>query len=139
SSERPSALAEILERAGPLPAVPACDGDPIQKGRIYVAVPDHHLLVEDAHLRVSHGPQENRHRPSVDVLFRSAAKTFGARAIGVVLSGALDDGTAGLIAIKIRGGVTMVQDPAEAFWGEMPSNAMRYLEVDYVLPAKEIG
>jgi len=139
SNERPSSLAEILDRAGPLPVVNASDGAPIKPGKIYVAVPDHHLVLENGCMRVTHGPRENRHRPSVDVLFRSAAKSYGARVIGVVLSGSLDDGTAGLVAIKVRGGYAVIQDPSEAFSADMPRNAARYLEVDAVLPSTTIG
>jgi two-component system chemotaxis response regulator CheB len=136
---QPSALPEILDRAGPLPAGVPLDGEPVERGRIYVAPPDMHLMLEPGIVRAVHGPKENRHRPSVDVLFRSAARTYGPRVIGCVLSGSLDDGTAGLVAVKIRGGVAVVQNPAEAFCAEMPKNAMRYIEVDYVAPAREIG
>src|SRR4051794_4518299 len=96
----PSQLAEILDRAGPLPASQANDGDAIQMGHIYVAPPDYHLLLEPGCMRLSHGPKENRTRPAVDPLFRSAAAAYGPRVIGVVLSGALDDGTVGMQAIK---------------------------------------
>src|SRR5262249_37035052 len=139
SNDRPSSLAEILNRAGPLPVMAATDGARIEQGKIYVAIPDHHLLIDDGHVRVTHGPSENRHRPSVDVLFRSAAKSYGARVTGVVLSGSLDDGTAGLVAIKIRGGMAIVQGPAEAFRADMPRNAARYIEVDNTLSCKKIG
>jgi two-component system, chemotaxis family, protein-glutamate methylesterase/glutaminase len=138
-SDQPSALAEVLARSGPLPAAPATEGEPIEPGRIYTAPPDRHLMLEPGRVRVVRGPRENRHRPSVDVLFRGAARFYGPRVVGVVLSGALDDGTAGLIAIKIRGGVAVVQDPAEAFADGMPRNAMRYLEVDHVVPARALG
>ncbi|HKD19679.1 MAG TPA: chemotaxis protein CheB [Thermoanaerobaculia bacterium] len=139
SSDQPSALPEILNRAGPLPAFVPRDGQRVERGRIYVAPPDTHLILEPGVVRLAHGPRENRHRPSVDVLFRSAARAYGPRVTGVVLSGSLDDGTAGLIAIKIRGGVAVVQDPAEAFCADMPRNATRYIEVDHVLPARAIG
>ncbi|HKD11272.1 MAG TPA: chemotaxis protein CheB [Thermoanaerobaculia bacterium] len=137
--DNPSALAEILDRAGPLPAIAPEDEQTIEHGKIYVASPDKHLFVEDGHVRVLQGPKENRQRPSIDVLFRSAARVYGPRVIGVVLSGALDDGTAGLIAVKIRGGLAVVQEPADAFSADMPRNAMRYLDPDYVLTAQEIG
>ncbi len=139
SAEQPSALPEILDRAGPLPAFVPEDGEPIARGRIHVAPPGMHLMLEPGVVRVVHGPRENRHRPSIDVLFRSAARAYGPRTIGVVLSGSLDDGTAGVVAIKIRGGIAVVQDPGEAFCADMPRNAMRYVEVDHVAPALEIG
>ncbi|HYK42373.1 MAG TPA: chemotaxis protein CheB [Thermoanaerobaculia bacterium] len=139
SPDNPSQLPEILDRAGPLKAAQAVDGEEIRHGRVYVAVPDHHLLIEENKVRLVRGPRENRHRPSIDNLFRSAARFHGSRVIGVVLSGSLDDGTAGLIAIKIRGGVAIVQEPAEAFSSEMPRSAMRYLDVDHVKPAAKIG
>jgi two-component system chemotaxis response regulator CheB len=139
AANQKSVLAELLDGAGPLRAAVARDGEKIQRGRIYVAPPDVHLMLDDGSVRVTQGPPENRHRPSVDVLFRSAARFYGPRVIGVVLSGALDDGTAGLIAIKIRGGLAIVQDPAETFASDMPRNAMKYLQVDEVLRAAAIG
>ena len=117
----------------------AQDGEPISPGRIYVAPHDHHLLVEPGHLRVVRGPRENHHRPAVDPLFRSAALTYGPRVVGVVLSGALNDGTAGLIAIKRRGGVAIVQDPAEALVPGMPGSALRNVAIDYCLPIADIS
>src|SRR5688572_26034129 len=111
SPHRPSALAEILGQAGSLPAQAAEEGMPIQPGNIYVARPDHHLIVKNKIMRLTRGPQENHTRPAVDPLFRSAAVAYGTRVIGVILSGALDDGTAGLHAIKRCGGITIVQDP----------------------------
>jgi two-component system, chemotaxis family, protein-glutamate methylesterase/glutaminase len=138
-ADQPSALAQVLHRSGPLPVREPDDGDVIEPGRIYVAAPDRHLMVEPGRIRVVQGPKENRHRPSVDVLFRSAARAYGPRVIGIVLSGSLDDGTAGLIAIKVRGGIAIVQDPSEAFSADMPRNAMRYLEVDHVVPANALG
>jgi two-component system chemotaxis response regulator CheB len=122
--ESPSLLHEVLARAGPLPAQRARNGESIRPGRIIVAPPDHHLLLDDGQVRVTHGPRENRHRPSIDVLFRSAAVAFGSRATGVVLSGMLDDGAAGLWAIRRRGGATLVQDPADAEFPDMPRNAL---------------
>lgn len=138
-SDRPSALADILARHSALPVLPASDGHPIERGTVTVAIPGHHLSLEKGKTRVLKGPSENRHRPSVDVLFRSAARFYGERVIGVVLSGALDDGTAGLIAVKLRGGLAVVQDPSEAFSADMPRNAMHYMEVDHVLPSGEIA
>ena len=133
-----SVLPEILNRAGELPAVHPKDGETIRMGRIYVAPPDNHLLVDDGRLRVVHGPKENRHRPAVDPLFRSAARWYGSRVIGIVLTGSLDDGTAGLMSIKKRGGVAIVQDPEDALCGDMPQNAMNNVEVDYVVPVEEM-
>jgi two-component system chemotaxis response regulator CheB len=108
-------------------------------GVIHVAPPDQHLLVEGRTLRLSRGPKENHTRPAIDPLFRSAALAWGARVIGVVLSGMLDDGTAGLLSIKRRGGLAIVQDPASAEEPEMPQNAVRFVPVDYVVPDAEIG
>lgn len=119
-------------------AAHAVDREPIERGRIYVAPPDHHLLIEKGHIRVTRGPKENRFRPAVDPLFRSAAYHYGPRVIGVVLSGALDDGMAGLWTIKHRGGVAVVQDPADAEVPSMPENAIREVAVDHILPAAGI-
>jgi two-component system, chemotaxis family, protein-glutamate methylesterase/glutaminase len=138
-AQSPSMLPSILERAGQLPAVQSRDGMAIEYGRIYVAAPDHHLLIERGRLRVVHGPRENRHRPSVDPLFRSAAIAYGPRVLGVILTGALDDGTAGLHAIKQRGGVAIVQDPDEALYPSMPRSAIENVAVDYILPLAEIA
>ena len=129
----PSVLGDILDRAGPLPAAAADNNEPLEPGRVYVARPDCHLLVHDGHVRLSKGPVENGHRPAVDTLFRSAARWYGPGAIGVVLSGVLDDGTAGLSVIKARGGTAMVQDPADAAYGDMPRNAIAGVDVDTVL------
>lgn len=134
-----SALPSILSRRGPLPAVHPADGEPIQSGRIYIAPPDHHLLVKHGHVRVTRGPAENGHRPAVDPLFRSAARYYGPRVIGVVLSGTLDDGTAGLQAVKQRGGLAVVQDPDEALFSGMPRSAVENVSVDQILPLAEIG
>jgi two-component system chemotaxis response regulator CheB len=133
-------LPEILHRAGPLPASNARDGQEIEAGHIYVAPADHHLLVESSgHLRLSHGPKENRTRPAVDPLFRSAAVAFGSRVIGVVLTGWLDDGTAGLWAVKERGGTAIVQDPNDALAASMPQSALKHVAVDHCVPLQEIA
>lgn len=134
-----SVLPEILTRAGPLKAYHPADGDAIVPGRIYVAPSDHHLLIEKGFVRVKRGPKENRFRPAVDPLFRSAAYIHGPRVIGVVLSGALDDGTSGLWTIKLRGGTAIVQDPEDAQHRSMPLNAMQNVDIDYKLPAAAIG
>jgi two-component system chemotaxis response regulator CheB len=128
----PGMLAQILDAAGRLPAVQAVDGDALRPGWIYVAPPDQHLLVERERVRVTRGPKENGFRPAVDALFRSAAYAFGSRVIGVVLSGYLDDGTAGLRAVKDRGGIAIVQDPAEAAYPSMPNHAIGQVAVDHV-------
>jgi two-component system chemotaxis response regulator CheB len=136
----PSLLPNILSRAGPLPASAAKDGEEFLPGHVYVSSPDHHLLVKaNRTLRVVRGPQENRHRPAIDPLFRSAAQAFESRVIGVLLSGTLDDGTAGLYAIKESGGVTIVQDPEEAIAPGMPRNALKHVQIDYCLPTQEIA
>jgi two-component system chemotaxis response regulator CheB len=134
-----SVLASILDRAGPLPATPAVHGGALAAGRIYTAVPDHHLLAVDTHACLSRGPTENGSRPAVDALFRSVALEYGPRAIGIVLSGALDDGTAGIAAIKSRGGLAIVQDPDEAAYRGMPDSALSHVRVDHVLPAGDMG
>lgn len=139
SPEARSELAAILSRVGSLPAVPAEDEMPIQHGRVHVAPPDCHLLVERKRMRVVRGPRENRHRPAIDPLFRSAAWAYGPRVAGVVLTGNLDDGTAGLWAIKSCGGTTIVQEPAEAERPEMPLNALMHNRIDYRLPLEDIA
>ena len=139
SPEARSELPAILSRAGPLPAVSAEDQAPLAAGRIYVAPSNCHLLVEGSALRVVHGPKENRHRPAIDPLFRSAAWSHGPRVVGVILSGGLDDGTAGLWAIKSCGGTTVVQAPEDAEHPEMPMNALTHNRIDHRLPLAEIG
>jgi two-component system chemotaxis response regulator CheB len=134
-----SALPEILRRHGPLPAAHVKDGETIQPGRIYVAPPDHHVLLRTGHVHLSRGPRENGHRPAIDPLFRSAAREYATRVVGVVLSGALDDGTAGLLAIKSRGGVAVVQKPTDAPYPGMPGNALEHVQVDHVLAAASMG
>ena len=134
-----SLLPEILSRAGQLAAVHPEDGDPLEYGHVYVARPDHHLIVEPGRVRVVHGPTENGCRPAVDPLFRSAARAYGSRVIGIVLTGGLDDGTAGLAAVKEAGGIAIVQDPAEAFAPSMPRSARSLVAVDHVLPVREMA
>jgi two-component system chemotaxis response regulator CheB len=132
-------LPGILARATDLVVGPAHDGEALEHGRVYVCVGDKHLLVGADEVHVRAGPRENGHRPAVDPLFRSAARFYGPRVIGVILSGTLSDGTAGLHAVKRRGGVAVVQDPVDALYDGMPVNAMEYARVDHVAPAKEIG
>jgi two-component system chemotaxis response regulator CheB len=140
AAESPSVLASILARAGRLPAHTARHLQPILPGNIYVAPPDHHLLLDPAgHILTTRGPKENRFRPAVDPLFRSAARAFGPRVIGIVLTGGLDDGTAGLWAIKRRGGTAVVQDPMDALFPSMPLSAIKHIAVDYCAPLAEIG
>lgn len=136
--DSPGVLAQILDRAGPLPAASATNREVIRRGHVYVAPPDFHMLVEPGHTRLTHGPKENRFRPAIDPLFRSAAQVFGPRVVGVILTGGLDDGTSGLLAIKRLGGVAVVQDPEEAFMPSMPLSALARVEVDYTLKVAEM-
>jgi two-component system, chemotaxis family, protein-glutamate methylesterase/glutaminase len=135
----PSQLHKILSRSSQLPVVPAGDGDEIVPSRIYIAPPDRHMMCEEKRIRLTRGPKENRFRPAVDVLFRSAAFTFGPRAIGVVLSGMLDDGTAGLWSVKDRGGVAIVQSLEDSRYASMPESALKHVTVDHVVPAAQMA
>lgn len=139
AADSPSILPDILNWASSLPAKHPQDGEAIVPGTIYVAPPDHHLLVEDDKILVTRGPKENRFRPSIDALFRSAAYTYRSRVIGVVLTGYLDDGTSGLWSLQRLGGVAIVQDPRDAVSPAMPTNALDYVAADYVVPLAEIG
>jgi two-component system, chemotaxis family, protein-glutamate methylesterase/glutaminase len=134
----PSVLPAILARAGPLPAAHAADGDEVRPGRIYVAPPDHHLEVEDGRLVVSRSPRENGVRPSVDTLFRSVARERRGNAVAAVLSGTLDDGTSGLLAVRQAGGRTVVQDPDDADFPGMPRSALRFGWPEFVAPLEEL-
>jgi two-component system chemotaxis response regulator CheB len=125
-------LARIIGRRAPFVAEFARDGAPLRRGRIYVAPPDHHLLLKPHRLCVARGPKENGFRPAVDPLFRTAANSYGPRVIGVILSGGLDDGTVGLMQIKEQGGIAVVQDPEEAPFPSMPTSAAQHVEVDHV-------
>jgi two-component system, chemotaxis family, protein-glutamate methylesterase/glutaminase len=135
----PSVLADIIDRSGPLPAVAATDGDKLEAGKIYVAVPDRHLLVDDHRVVLSEGPTENGHRPAINALFRSVALNVGQNAIGVVLSGVLDDGVVGAAAIRARGGATVAQRPDDALFPAMPQNALGAGVIDHEAAATEIG
>ena len=134
-----SVLPNILSRAGQLPAHHAHNGEAIRPGLIYIAPPGFHMTVETHGIRVTRRAREHGLRPAIDPLFRSAALAFGPRAIGIVLSGLLDDGTVGLIEIKRAGGVAIVQDPADTEWPSMPQSALDHVKVDYCLPADQIG
>ena len=138
AADKPSVLPKILADVSSLPASHPADGEAIQKGHIYVAPPDYHLLVNQGLMRVVRGPQENRFRPAIDALFRSAARAYGSRVVGVVLTGYLDDGTVGLQAVKKLGGVAIVQDPNEAEYPSMVKSALRYVKVDHCLPLAKI-
>ncbi|PWC87201.1 chemotaxis protein CheB [Azospirillum sp. TSH100] len=129
-----SVLPQLLDRIGWLPAFHPTDGEPIRPGHIHVAPPDHHLLVHRDRVLIRRGPRENRTRPAVDPLFRSAGVAFGSRVVGVVLSGTLDDGTSGLRAIRRCGGIGVVQEPDDAEWPGMPQSAINRGEADHVLP-----
>ena len=137
--DAPSALPNILNRSGPLPAAIAVDSEELRRGRIYVAPNDHHLLILDGRIRLTRGAAENGHRPAIDPLFRSIARAFGRRAVGVVLSGSRDDGAAGLANIAARDGVAVVQDPADALYPWMPRAALAQVPTGYVAPAAKIG
>ena len=134
----PSQLPELLARAGSLPAGHAGQGEVVRPGRIYVAPPDHHLLLMDGFTRLTRGPRENWARPAIDPLFRSAADIHGPRVIGVVLTGALNDGTAGLHAVRAAGGIAVVQHPADAACAEMPVSALQHAGADYCVPLRDM-
>lgn len=134
-----SVLPAVLQRCTLLPTTAAIDGETIENGHIYIAPPDHHVLVRDGGIRLSRGPKENGHRPAVDTLFRSAARAYGPRVIGVVLSGSLDDGAMGLRVIAGEGGVGVVQDPQDAPFPGMPVHALEAVPRAMVGPAKDLG
>ncbi len=135
----PSVLARIIDRSGPLPAVAAEDAATLEPGHIYVGIPDRHLLVADHRVLLSQGPTENGHRPAINALFRSVAIAYGPRAIGVLLSGVLDDGVLGMAAIRSRGGTTIAQLPEDAVFPAMPINALEAGVVDRQATATDIG
>jgi len=132
-------LPDVLNKVNTIPVAHAVDLEPIRTNRIYIAPPDHHLLIEEGRVRVTRGPKENRFRPAVDPLFRSAAYTYKERVIGVILTGALDDGTAGLWRIKFSGGLAIIQDPSDAEVPSMPANALREVQADHCVPVSEIA
>jgi two-component system, chemotaxis family, protein-glutamate methylesterase/glutaminase len=133
-------LPQLLTRAGALPALHPSDGQVVEAGKIYVAPPDYHLLVRPpGMIELSRGARENLHRPAIDPLFRSAARSYGRHTIGILLTGTKDDGVAGLMAVKMRGGTAIVQDPADAAYAEMPQSALDQVDgIDYVAPLSEI-
>lgn len=135
----PSVLPGLLQRRCALPVAFAADGEELAPGRVYVACPDRHLVVEPGRVRVTRAPRENHSRPAIDPLFRSAALAYGPRVIGVVLTGRLDDGTAGLWAVKDRGGTTVVQDPEDALHPDMPRNALEHTRADYLVSAEDLA
>jgi two-component system chemotaxis response regulator CheB len=139
SAESPSALPSILNSVGALKAEHPEDGEEIMPSRIYVALPDHHMLIEPGKIRITHGPRENRHRPAIDPLFRTAARSYGQRVLGIVLSGNLEDGTVGLHIVKSEGGTTIVQDPNNALFPGMPRSALRAVKPDFVLNVDAIA
>jgi two-component system, chemotaxis family, protein-glutamate methylesterase/glutaminase len=134
-----SALPNILQRASALDVAQAVDGDDIVPGRICVARPDQHLVLTGGRIRSTNGPREQGHRPAIDPLFRSAARVFGPRVVGVILSGTLDDGTVGMIEVKARGGLALVQEPEEAAYPGMIMSALRSVAVDHVAPARDLA
>jgi two-component system, chemotaxis family, protein-glutamate methylesterase/glutaminase len=134
-----SVLPRILARAGPLPVLHAEDREEIRRGRIYVAPPDRHLLIYPGMIRLIRGPTENGNRPAIDPMFRSAAVAYGARVIGIVLTGNLDDGTAGLMSIKRRHGIAIVQNPMDAMFSSMPASAAQNVEPNEIVKLDEIA
>lgn len=138
-SHSESHLPSILSKAGPLKAVHPQDGDFIKSGIIYIAPSDHHLLLEEGRILVKKGPRENRFRPSIDALFRSAAYVYRQRVIGIILSGFLNDGTSGLWTVKQLGGMTLVQDPGDAEQAHLPVNVLEYVKPDFVVNASDMG
>jgi len=138
-SRSPSLLPQILTRAGQLQAFNPEEATAIEPGQIYVAPPDRHLVIERDHVHLSSGPKEQHHRPSINVTFRTASIAYGERVVGVVLTGEMDDGTAGLWEIKRRGGIAVVQNPEEALFPSMPLSVLREMEVDYTVNLAEVG
>ena len=134
----PGVLQHILSRAGPLPALYAADKEHFKRGTVYVAPSDRHMLLEPGNICLTRGPKENLFRPAIDPLFRSAARVYGPRVIGIILTGGLDDGTAGLWAIKKLGGTAVVQDPKDALFPSMPWHALQYVSVDHIVPLAKI-
>jgi len=139
AGDRISYLPDILSHSGALPARHPKDGEKIEKGVIYIAPPDHHLIIDNEHVLIKKGPKENNFRPAVDVTIRSAAYCYGSRVIAAVLTGYLSDGSSGLWSVQQFGGVTIVQSPEDSPYPDMPKNALERVDPDYILPLKEIG
>jgi two-component system, chemotaxis family, protein-glutamate methylesterase/glutaminase len=138
SNHAGSLLPQILQRACHLPTIEPKDGARIERGKVYIAPADFHMIVEGDFLRIIQGPRENHHRPAIDPLFRSAAASHGKRVVGIILTGALDDGTAGLMVVRARGGEAVVQDPDDALFSSMPQSAMEQIPDAHVLPLRDI-
>lgn len=138
-STSPGQLISVLARRSPLPVVEPKDSTPMKPGVIYLAPADHHLLFEHGGIAVHRGPKEHSTRPAIDPLFRSAAINYGARVVGMVLTGAGEDGVSGLIAISQASGVTLAQDPDDAYMPYMPINAMRFDNVAAVFPLRDLA
>ncbi len=132
-------LVRVLDEAGPLPCQQGANGQQFEKGRIYLAPSDRHMLIDDGHVLITKGARENRSRPAIDPLFRSAAVAYGNRVIGVILTGFLDDGTSGMMAIRRCGGVCIAQDPDDADHADMPRSVMVNVGVDHCLPIADMG
>jgi two-component system, chemotaxis family, protein-glutamate methylesterase/glutaminase len=128
-----------VQKYTPLKCKIAAHSETIQPGHVYISKPDHHLLIKNSTMILGKGPMENRYRPSIDALFRSAAAAYGSRVVGIVLTGLLEDGAAGLLAIKRSGGRTIVQDPNEAQYPDMPNAALKALKPDHMIPVNEMG
>lgn len=139
SLEGPGAIPNVLSRCSPLLIQNAVDGAPLKPANVYIAPPGFHLQVEPGRMRLIGGPTENRHRPAIDPLFRSAARVYGHAAVGIVLSGYLDDGSAGLFRIKEAGGVAIVQDPEDSMVPDMPQNAAARIAPDFSVPIRELA
>lgn len=138
SKSNADAIVEILQRQTTLKCLVAKDNMNMESGKIYLAPPEHHLLVDDGAMRLNQSPEENKYRPSIDVLFRSAAVHLGNRVIGIVLTGMMEDGSSGMYAVKSCGGLCIIQDPLEADYPDMPRNVLKTIEVDYVAQLGEI-
>lgn len=137
-ADGPALLPEIVRKISKLRVQHGMDGERILQSRVYIAPPDHHLMVDGSRIRLTRGPKENRHRPAIDALFRTAAESYRSRVIGVVLTGHLDDGTAGLNSVKTHGGISVVQDPKDATAPGMPESALRNVQVDHCVPLAEM-